>query len=38
LAEAKGGADPETLSDIAGQAGYDLSPIRPLLDMLKGQA
>jgi uncharacterized protein (TIGR01244 family) len=38
LAEAKTGADPETLSDIAGQAGYDLSPIRPLLDMLKGQA
>jgi uncharacterized protein (TIGR01244 family) len=38
LAEAKTGADPETLSDIAGRAGYDLSPIRPLLDMLKGQA
>jgi uncharacterized protein (TIGR01244 family) len=38
LAEAKTGADPEMLSDIAGQAGYDLSPIRPLLDMLKGQA
>jgi uncharacterized protein (TIGR01244 family) len=38
LAETKTGADPETLSDIAGQAGYDLSPIRPLLDMLKGQA
>lgn len=38
LAEAKSGADPETLSDIAGQAGYDLSPIRPLLDMLTGQA
>jgi protein tyrosine phosphatase (PTP) superfamily phosphohydrolase (DUF442 family) len=38
LAEAKTGADPETLSDIAGQAGYNLSPIWPLLDMLKGQA
>jgi uncharacterized protein (TIGR01244 family) len=38
LAEAKTGADPTLLSDIAGQAGYDLSPIRPLLDMLKGQA
>jgi uncharacterized protein (TIGR01244 family) len=36
LAETKAGADPETLSDIAAQAGYDLSPIRPLLDMLKG--
>jgi uncharacterized protein (TIGR01244 family) len=38
LAEAKGGADPEMLSDIAARAGYDVSPIRPLLDMLKGQA
>ena len=38
LAQAKAGADPETLGEIAGQAGYDLSPIRPLLDMLKGQA
>jgi uncharacterized protein (TIGR01244 family) len=38
LAQAKTGADPETLSAIAAEAGYDLSPIRPLLDMLKGQA
>jgi uncharacterized protein (TIGR01244 family) len=38
LAEAKEGADPETLSEIAGRAGYDLGPVRPLLDMLKGQA
>jgi uncharacterized protein (TIGR01244 family) len=38
LAEAKSGADPDMLSDIAARAGYDLSPIRPLLDMLKGQA
>jgi uncharacterized protein (TIGR01244 family) len=38
LAEAKTGADPEVLSDIAARAGYDLSPIRPLLDMLRGQA
>jgi uncharacterized protein (TIGR01244 family) len=38
LAEAKTGADPETLSATAAEAGYDLSPIRPLLDMLKGQA
>jgi uncharacterized protein (TIGR01244 family) len=37
LAEAKTGANPETLSDIAARAGYDLSSIRPLLDMLKGQ-
>jgi uncharacterized protein (TIGR01244 family) len=38
LAEAKTGADPALLSDIAAQAGYDLSPIRALLDMLQGQA
>jgi uncharacterized protein (TIGR01244 family) len=38
LAETKGGADPEMLNDIAARAGYDLSPIRPVLDMLKGQA
>jgi uncharacterized protein (TIGR01244 family) len=38
LAEAKGGADPDQLTDIAAQAGYDLTPIRPLLDMLRAQA
>jgi uncharacterized protein (TIGR01244 family) len=38
LAQAKLGADPEALGVIAGLAGYDLSPIRPLLDMLHGQA
>ncbi len=38
LAQAKTGADPETLSATAAEAGYDLSPIRPLLDMFKGQA
>ncbi len=34
LAEAKQGSDPETLIDIAGKAGYDISAIRPLMDML----
>lgn len=38
LAQAKTGGDPEALSLTAAEAGYDLSPIRPLLDMLKGQA
>lgn len=38
LARARGGADPETLSAQAGAAGYDLSPIRPLLDALAGGA
>ena len=38
LAEAKAGAEPDALSVIAEDAGYDLSSIRPLLDMLKAQA
>jgi uncharacterized protein (TIGR01244 family) len=38
LAEAKGGADPDALSEIALEAGYDLTPVRPLLDMLSAQA
>lgn len=38
LAQAKGGADPDELTGIAADAGYDLTPVRPLLDMLKAQA
>jgi uncharacterized protein (TIGR01244 family) len=38
LAESKGGADPDALTSIAADAGYDLTPIRPLMDMLKSQA
>jgi uncharacterized protein (TIGR01244 family) len=38
LAEAREGGDPDHLSEIASEAGYDLTPIRPLLDMLKAQA
>lgn len=38
LAEASGGADPDELTAIAAGAGYDLTPVRPLLDMLKAQA
>jgi uncharacterized protein (TIGR01244 family) len=34
LARASLGDDPETLAAQAAGAGYDLSPIRPLLDML----
>ncbi|OYX36915.1 MULTISPECIES: TIGR01244 family sulfur transferase [unclassified Sphingomonas] len=36
LAMAKGGADPDTLEEKAGKAGYDLSGIRPTLDALAG--
>ncbi len=38
LAEASGGADPATLSAQAASAGYDLTPIQPLLDMLAARA
>jgi uncharacterized protein (TIGR01244 family) len=38
LAEAKQGGDPDALTNIAAKAGYDLGPLRPLMDMLKAQA
>ncbi len=38
LAEASQGAEPDDLTEIASGAGYDATPIRPLLDMLKAQA
>jgi uncharacterized protein (TIGR01244 family) len=38
LAEASRGADPSTLARAAAAAGYDVSPVSPLLDMLAGRA
>ena len=38
LAEARAGADIETLTALAATAGYDVTPVRPLMDMLKAQA
>jgi uncharacterized protein (TIGR01244 family) len=38
LAESKGGADGDALAEIAAGAGYDLAPIRPLMDMLSTSA
>jgi len=38
LAEASKGADPDDLAAAAAQAGYDVSPIRTLLDMLAARA
>ncbi|MBC7986258.1 MAG: TIGR01244 family phosphatase, partial [Sphingomonadaceae bacterium] len=32
LTEARAGADPEALSEAAAAAGYDLAPIRAILD------
>jgi uncharacterized protein (TIGR01244 family) len=38
LAEASQGGDPDALTNMAAKAGYDVSPIRPLMDMLKAKA
>jgi uncharacterized protein (TIGR01244 family) len=38
LAEASVGGDPDALTNMAAKAGYDVSPIRPLMDMLKARA
>ena len=37
LAQASEGAQPEALSESAAAAGYDLSPIRAMLDMLSSR-
>jgi uncharacterized protein (TIGR01244 family) len=38
LAESAQGGDPDSLTNMAAKAGYDLGPVRPLMDMLKAQA
>lgn len=37
LAQAKSGQDPEAIAQAASAAGYDVSPIRAMLDMLAAQ-
>lgn len=38
LAEASQGGDQDALTNLAAKAGYDVSPVRPLMDMLKASA
>jgi len=38
LAQARAGADPESIAEAARNAGYDTSPVRPAMDMLAAQA
>ena len=38
LAQAAQGDSPDRLSDVAAAAGYDLTPVRALLDMLAARA
>lgn len=37
LAAAKQGVEPDTIARTAAQAGYDVSPIRPMIDMLSAR-
>ncbi|PEQ14114.1 TIGR01244 family protein [Novosphingobium sp. PC22D] len=37
LAQAKAGRDPNALASKAASAGYDVSPVRPLMDMLAAE-
>lgn len=37
LAESAQGGDPDALTNMATKAGYDVSPVRPLMDMLKAR-
>lgn len=37
LARAKAGRNPEELARLAAGAGYDISPIRPMMDMFAGK-
>ncbi|QFT76159.1 TIGR01244 family sulfur transferase [Erythrobacter sp. THAF29] len=34
LAQAKSGKDPDAIAEAASAAGYDITPIRPMIDML----
>lgn len=34
LAQAKSGENPDTIARAAAEAGYDIGPIRPMIDML----
>ncbi|MEO0462304.1 MAG: TIGR01244 family sulfur transferase [Pseudomonadota bacterium] len=38
LAQARTGESPESIASAAAKAGYDISPIRAMVDMLAGQA
>ena len=38
LSEASQGGDPDALTNMAAKAGYDVSPVGPLMDMLKARA
>jgi len=38
LAEASAGGDPAAIASQAGEAGYDIGPVRPIVDMLAAKA
>ena len=38
LAQARGGAEPEAIAEAAAAGGYDVSPVRPAMDMFAARA
>ncbi|MEP2236495.1 MAG: TIGR01244 family sulfur transferase [Alteripontixanthobacter sp.] len=38
LAQARSGRDPQQIADAASQAGYDVSPVRPAMDMFAARS
>lgn len=38
MASAKNGEQPDAIAEAASRAGYDVAPVRPMLDMLASQA
>lgn len=38
LAQARSGESPDSIAEAAAKAGYDISPVRPMVDMLAAQA
>ena len=38
LAQARGGGSPDSIAEVAAEAGYDVAPVRPAMDMFAARA
>ena len=38
LAQARGGVSPDSIAEAAAEAGYDVAPVRPAMDMFAARA
>ena len=38
LAQARGGGSPDSIAEAAAEAGYDVAPVRPAMDMFAARA